>query len=132
MKKIFFIAVVFALISVVSSYSKSEQSLLNIIEENHIDGKLCQVCKDEFKSDTGKKLKYTNKEFDFCSKACMNEFKSEPISYTNGVARCPICDEDDAVGSITSKHSGVKYYFCNDGCKKTFEKNPKKALEKYN
>lgn len=37
---------------------------------------------------------------------------------------------DTRTPPATSEHKGKTYYFCSDGCKKEFEKNPKKYVEK--
>ncbi len=44
----------------------------------------------------------------------------------------PVCgmrvDKDDAPGGIF-KHSGMTYYFCGDGCRRAFEKDPSSFLQ---
>jgi Cu+-exporting ATPase len=38
-----------------------------------------------------------------------------------------ICNMDVGENSdFSSEYNGVKYYFCSIGCKKKFDKNPKK------
>ena len=44
----------------------------------------------------------------------------------------PVCgmtiDEKKATAFVD--HMGQRYYFCSEGCKKTFEKNPHKFIKK--
>jgi YHS domain-containing protein len=44
----------------------------------------------------------------------------------------PICkmEVDEKTAKNTSDYKGKKYYFCAPGCKKTFDKNPDKYLDK--
>jgi YHS domain-containing protein len=44
----------------------------------------------------------------------------------------PICKMkvEETNCKITSEHNGKKYYFCAPGCKKAFDKNPEKYVEK--
>jgi YHS domain-containing protein len=92
---------------------------------------VCPVSGEEFKTGAGKKISYLGKEYEFCCGGCVEEFKTEPIGYTGGVATCPICNHDDGKKEITHNHDGVKYYFCGESCKKEFSENPDKVLEKY-
>ena len=42
----------------------------------------------------------------------------------------PVCKMtvDESKPAATSEHEGKKYYFCAVGCKKAFDKDPKKYL----
>ena len=44
----------------------------------------------------------------------------------------PICkmQVDEKKAAATSVYGGKTYYFCCEGCKKTFEKSPEKYVEK--
>ena len=44
----------------------------------------------------------------------------------------PVChmDIDPATAAGTSEYNGQTYYFCSLGCKKAFDENPEKYLEK--
>ncbi len=44
----------------------------------------------------------------------------------------PVCKVavDESKAAATSEYKGVIYYFCAVGCKKAFDKNPKKYLGK--
>ncbi len=48
------------------------------------------------------------------------------------MAKDPVCDMDvdekEAAG--TSEYKGKTYYFCAPGCKKSFDENPEKYIEK--
>ena len=46
------------------------------------------------------------------------------------MARDPVCgmDVDEAKAAATADYEGTTYYFCNPGCKKTFEEDPAKYL----
>lgn len=42
----------------------------------------------------------------------------------------PVCGMDVREGpkAITMEYKGQTYYFCSNGCKRTFEKDPEKVL----
>ncbi len=44
------------------------------------------------------------------------------------MARDPICgmDVDEAKAAGSSVYQGKTYYFCAEGCKKSFDENPEK------
>jgi len=48
------------------------------------------------------------------------------------MAKDPVCDmsvdEKEATG--TSEYKGVTYYFCAPGCKKSFDENPERYVDK--
>ncbi len=47
------------------------------------------------------------------------------------MAKDPVCGMDVDEGSeLKSVHKGVTYYFCSEGCKKAFDKNPARYLKK--
>lgn len=137
MKKLFLVAIVFALVAVFNINSNSQQSqqtnLLDVKSSDvHSEKAPCMVCQKEYNKGKGKKLSYLGKNFEFCSTKCRSDFKAESIKYTAGVATCPICNHDDATADISMTHKNTKYYFCNDGCKTKFSKDPEKVLENYN
>ena len=47
------------------------------------------------------------------------------------MAKDPVCgmDVDAKVGAIQSNHLGKTYYFCSDGCKRSFEKDPTRYVK---
>ena len=48
------------------------------------------------------------------------------------VAKDPICgmEVDPKKASAQSQHEGKTYYFCAKSCRETFEKDPKRYVEK--
>lgn len=42
----------------------------------------------------------------------------------------PICgmEVEERPGAITYEYKGKMYYFCSNGCRRAFEKDPEKAL----
>ena len=44
----------------------------------------------------------------------------------------PVCDMDvtPETAAGTSEYNGETYYFCSPGCKRSFDKNPEKYLNK--
>jgi YHS domain-containing protein len=46
------------------------------------------------------------------------------------MAKDPVCgmDVDEAKAVATSVHQGTTYYFCAQGCKVTFDKDPAKFI----
>ncbi len=42
------------------------------------------------------------------------------------MAKDPICGMtvDERTARYTSEHDGVKFYFCSESCKKTFDSDP--------
>jgi YHS domain-containing protein len=47
------------------------------------------------------------------------------------MAKDPICgmEVDEKAAAATAEYKGKKYYFCAVGCKKEFEKDPKKYVK---
>lgn len=52
-------------------------------------------------------------------------------NYTPTTARDPVCgmNVDPASTRLVSSHKGRTYYFCAEGCQKTFESNPDKHVK---
>ncbi len=48
------------------------------------------------------------------------------------MAKCPVCgmDVDERTARNTAQHEGQTYYFCAPGCKRMFERDPRRFLEK--
>ena len=48
------------------------------------------------------------------------------------MAKDPVCgmEVDEKTAKHTTTHAGKTYYFCAPGCKKAFEENPAKYLNK--
>jgi YHS domain-containing protein len=49
----------------------------------------------------------------------------KPSEFIDPVCKMTVSDKPDA---IKSQYSGKTYFFCSDGCKIEFEKDPKKYL----
>jgi len=47
------------------------------------------------------------------------------------MARDPVCGMtvDESTAKWRSEHEGKTYYFCNERCKATFDKNPKRFVK---
>ena len=65
--------------------------------------------------------------------------KCDPIREVGGsiqevieMAVDPVCkmQVDEKKAAATSVYKGKTYYFCAEGCKKTFDKSPEKYVEK--
>lgn len=46
------------------------------------------------------------------------------------IEKDPVCGMEATNSKITSDHEGKTYYFCSEGCKDTFEREPDKYAEK--
>lgn len=46
------------------------------------------------------------------------------------MAKDPVCkmDVEEQAATPTSEYHGRRYYFCSQGCKKSFEKDPEQFL----
>ena len=81
----------------------------------------------------------------FCSEGCKTEFAKNPDKYlpkaatamvaqqaASDTAKDPVCGMSVKVASAkyTYDYKGTTYYFCGEGCKTEFAKNPEKYLEK--
>ena len=47
------------------------------------------------------------------------------------MAKDPVCgmEVDEKSAAAIAEYKGKKYYFCAEGCRKEFEKNPKKYVK---
>lgn len=73
----------------------------------------------------------------FCCAGCQTKFAADPQKYIkseipSGQALDPIChmSVDIATAEYMSEHAGKLYYFCSEGCKSTFDREPDAYLEK--
>jgi len=90
------------------------------------------VCGMEVDEKAGLKTEYLGKDYYFCSPICRSRFEKDPQGYVQGelkkemhggeLAKDPICGmvvpKDTA---IKREHGGRFYYFCSEGCLRTFE-----------
>ncbi|HEX2787602.1 MAG TPA: YHS domain-containing protein [Ignavibacteria bacterium] len=126
------LSLLFLLFAMLLTFNSSLSAKIGPENRELSDSATCLVSGEVIKEGKGAKLMYLGKEYLFCCEGCVGEFKAASIKYTNGVATCPICNEDDAKESITTSHDGTTYYFCNNKCKEKFNKDPEKILNKYN
>jgi YHS domain-containing protein len=87
------------------------------------------------KSETKISIEYDGKTYFFCSQECKEKFLQDPEKYVNKdeeKVTCPVSGEvirkSEAADSI--EHEGKTYYFCCDGCKEKFVKNPEKYIKR--
>jgi len=98
---------------------------------------------------------YKGAKYYFCSEGCKTSFDKDPEKYlakkdapsggmgggmmmhsheaqakTPDTATDPICGMSVKISTAkyVSEYKGAKYYFCSDGCKTTFDKDPEKYI----
>ncbi len=80
---------------------------------------------------------YMGKRVYFCCSGCIDTFKKDPEKYMKKMKEagvklesvpCPISG-NPSNHEIFTEHEGEKVYFCCEGCKEKFEKDPKKYLK---
>ncbi len=91
------------------------------------------ICKMDVDIATAKLFSdYEGKRYYFCAQYCKDTFDADPSKYKDQdtrqptIAIDPICkmDVDTATAELVSDFEGKRYYFCNQYCLDTFEKNP--------
>jgi YHS domain-containing protein len=87
------------------------------------------------KSEAKATYEYDGKTYYFCMEACKEKFVKDPEKYVKTDEEkvvCPVSGEEinksEAAGS--HEYNGKTYYFCCDGCKEKFLKNPEKYIKK--
>jgi Cu+-exporting ATPase len=87
------------------------------------------------KSEAKATYEYNGRDYYFCMEACKEKFVKDPEKYakTDGERIvCPVSREEinksEAAGS--HEYNGKTYYFCCDGCKEKFLKDPEKYIKK--
>ena len=103
----------------------------------------------------GLTLEFEGKTYYFCSEKCKDQFKKPNLFHSQtptlrseqhlsrdqksqtavGLASDPVCDMSVDQGKsmaagLTSEHQGKTYYFCTEECKKQFDQEPLRYLEK--
>jgi len=77
----------------------------------------------------------------FCCPKCVDAFKKDPEKYFEKMAaegvvlesvqtHDPVCNMEHGPEGIHADYKGRRVYFCSDYCKKAFEKDPVKYLDK--
>ncbi|MCX7833109.1 MAG: YHS domain-containing protein [Ignavibacteria bacterium] len=105
---------------------KSEIDGMNSISDSNL---VCIVSKETIKSNP-ERFTYLGKEYTFCSKSCIEKFKSEPLNYIKEGLVCPVMG-DEINPEFYTIHNGIKYYFCCKGCIKKFKEAPEKYINGY-
>ncbi len=82
---------------------------------------------------------YKGTTYYFCGQGCKDAFAKEPEKYLqkgqqkpSDTAVDPVCGMtvNKAAAKATFEYKGSTYYFCNQGCKDAFAKDPEKYLQK--
>ena len=94
------------------------------------------VSKDVYTDHNGKRVY-------FCCEPCIKAFKEEPDKYLDKLKAEGVTLEDAPIeqttcpvsgkpinSAIYTDHQGERVYFCCNGCKSAFEKNPTEYLKK--
>ncbi len=87
------------------------------------------------KSEAKATYEHNGKTYYFCMEECKEKFVKDPEKYakTDGDhVTCPVSGEElsesEAAGSY--EYNGKTYYFCCDGCKAKFVKDPEKYVKR--
>jgi len=109
---------------------------------------VCGMTVDEGKAKAAKRVsEYQGKTYGFCSDGCKKRFDADPAKYLAKAkapamtiaapeakeATDPVCgmkvDTAEAkAAKLSSEHQGKTYFFCNETCKKQFDKAPAKYM----
>jgi P-type Cu+ transporter len=101
------------------------------------------------------KSEYNGETYYFCGKLCKRKFDAGPVAYARknaasaaaampvshqmgemekrAMAKDPVCGMDvdpNSANVYSTEYQGETYYFCAESCKKSFETNPLKYLQK--
>lgn len=87
------------------------------------------------KSEAKATYELDGKMYYFCMEACKEKFVKDPEQYVKKSEEkmtCPVSGEeiDKSEASGSYEYSGKTYYFCCDGCKDKFLKDPEKYVKK--
>jgi YHS domain-containing protein len=144
--KIFLILSVVAFVFALSSYA--QQTADEMVK--------CTVSGKEMKKSEAKgSLDYKGETYYFCCDNCIESFKENPEKYINqegqegqehahqhgeeqmhehgeNTAVDPVCGMKikKSEAKATYEYNGKTYYFCMEGCKEKFEKDPEKYTKK--
>jgi YHS domain-containing protein len=87
------------------------------------------------KSEAKATYEHNGKTYYFCMEECKEKFVKNPEMYVKmdeDKVACPVSGEEisksEAAGFF--EHNGKTYYFCCDGCKEKFVKDPEKYIKK--
>jgi membrane fusion protein, copper/silver efflux system len=100
------------------------------------------VCGMEIDSQSSTTLKtiYKGVTYYFCSETCKKSFEANPGKYAQKTAPqqaqpvkdlvCGMDVDPQSPKTLKAQYKGKTYYFCSDTCKKSFEANPEKYIQK--
>ncbi|MBI5684963.1 MAG: efflux RND transporter periplasmic adaptor subunit [Verrucomicrobia bacterium] len=108
---------------------------------------VCNMDVDESKATAASRSsQHEGKSHFFCCDNCKQKFDKDPDHFLGSKAKVlaaipktspakdPICDMDVDIAQATaaklvSQHEGKSYFFCADGCKKQFDRDPSRFME---
>ncbi len=102
-------------------------------EEGMVVDPVCGMKLDKEKA--AATYQFEGKTYYFCTEECKDKFAESPDQYVKNdgeTVTCPVSgeefDKSKAAGSY--EYEGKTYYFCCDGCKEKFLKDPEKYIKK--
>lgn len=116
----------------------------------------CAVSGEQMKKSEAKgSLEYEGNTYYFCCDHCQEAFEKDPEKYIDQESRLenthmhqhgeeqmheksesrvvdPVCgmEVEKSEAAATYEYKGTTYYFCMEGCKEKFEKNPEQYIKK--
>ncbi len=94
------------------------------------------VCGMQLKKEEAEiSYQYNGKTYYFCMEGCKDKFVKNPEQYVNidkAFVTCPVSGEEFDVSKAAGsyEYEGKTYYFCCEGCKEKFLKDPEKYTKK--
>ena len=89
------------------------------------------VCGMAVKAESPHRYSYNDVEYGFCSRSCLDKFRSRPERFLK-----PVQDADPVCGMAVSEDSeyqyrydGFQYQFCSEHCQEKFAADPARYLE---
>jgi YHS domain-containing protein len=79
-------------------------------QDQDVTTHVCPMSNKEIGEGEGVTYNYLGIEYTFCSQDCVDEFKSEPMSYIDEKLKCPVMGGAAKQGMFV-EYDGVKYYF---------------------
>ncbi len=86
------------------------------------------------------KAEYKGQTYHFCMQDCKTKFLNNPEKYTGKkqpdapkMVKDPVCGMDvdsQSANTLKTEYKGKTYHFCNESCKKSFEADPEKYINK--
>lgn len=133
--KLYFVISIFTVLNIINSNTNSNTNS-NANSINYLSGRAtadslsdCPVTGDKITT-AEIQLRYIDKVIVFCNEGCLMAFKKEPAKFTSHLL-CMPCNDADGKKEINAVYNGIKYYFCGKGCKKKFDADAEKYIEKF-